>query len=298
MGGLWACHLHQADHPVTLILKDAAAEESFLRASTIKVDREQGTIENHFPATLAERISADDLTVDKISFLVTTKAYDTLTALQSISHILTSYSVVVIMQNGMGQHELVHQAFPHLPVMTAITSQGAYSKAPFHLVHAGHGDTWLGRLADQEQMVAKRQAADLLALNIPAFWDEDIASRMWVKLAVNCVINGLTVVRECRNGEILATELHSRIIRLCDELELVLAEVLSGSATPNLYDEVTRIAAATSNNISSMRQDVLKGTGTELDYINGYLCSEALRRNIDVPEHRALLHELRELVPS
>lgn len=52
------------------------------------------------------------------------------------------------------------------------------------------------------------------------------------------------------------------------------------------------------DDLKSLLLDVLKGTGTELDYINGYLCSEALRRNIDVPEHRALLHELRELVPS
>lgn len=298
IGGLWATHLHQAGHPVTLILKDSAAEETFLPVATIKVEREQLMVENHFPAMLAERICADDLAVDRISLLVTTKAYDTLAALQAMSHILRSYSVVVIMQNGMGQHELIRQAFPQLPVITAITSQGAYSKAPFHLVHAGHGDTWLGCLTDQQKSVDRSQAADLLALDIPSFWDEEIATRMWVKLAVNCVINGLTVVHQCRNGEILSTELHSRITLLCREIESVLTAALSISTPFNLSYDVTRIATATSNNISSMRQDVLKGRKTELDYINGYLCAQAKRYDIDVPENRALLQELRQLVPS
>ena len=298
MGGLWATHLHEADHPVTLILKDAAAENSFQTASTIRVEREQRTLENHFHATLAERIRTDDLTGDTTSLLVTTKAYDALAALQSISHVLTQYAVIVIMQNGMGQHELIQQAFPDLPLMTAITSQGAYSKAPFRLVHAGYGDTWLGCLAGPQLTVNETLAADLLALDIAVFWDEDIAMRMWVKLAVNCVINGLTVVHQCRNGEILTDALRSRVTLLCGEIGSVLSEAQSRPTQVDLYNEVIRVAAATSDNISSMRQDVRIGRKTELDYINGYVCREAARLDIDIPENRALLDELQQLVPS
>jgi len=297
MGGLWATHLHQAGHPVTLILKDQTTEDAFLHASTLRVG-EDSVQEHHFQATLADGIRTNGLLEDSVSLLVTTKAYDTLSALQSISHVLTSYSVITVMQNGLGQHERINQAFPQLPLMIGITNQGAYRKAPFHLVHAGHGPTWLGCLPGQRQTVYRNQAADLLALDIPAFWDEDISTRMWIKLAVNCVINGLTVVHQCRNGEILATELRARIVRLCDEIESVLTEVLPGSESLKLFDDVVQIAEATRNNISSMRQDVLKGRKTELDYINGYLCSQAELHNIDAPENRALLDELRQLVPK
>lgn len=296
MGGLWATHLTQADHPVSLILKDQRAERSFLQTGTIRVERDNTVQENHFHSILAKRICADDLADDKVSLLVTTKAYDTLSALQSINHVLTSYSVIVILQNGMAQHELIQQAFPRLPLLTGITNQGAYRIAPFHLVHAGHGPTWLGCLAHQQKQMNKRQAADLLGLGIPAFWDEDITTRMWVKLAVNCVINGLTVVHQCRNGEILTTELRKRIRLLCSEIESVLVAVLPGSEPLTLYEDVVSIAEATSNNISSMRQDVLKGRKTELDYINGYLCAQAKHLNIDVPENGLLLDELQQLV--
>jgi 2-dehydropantoate 2-reductase len=41
---------------------------------------------------------------------------------------------------------------------------------------------------------------DLHAAGIPHEWSTDILTRLWRKLALNCAINPLTVLHDCRNG--------------------------------------------------------------------------------------------------
>lgn len=43
--------------------------------------------------------------------------------------------------------------------------------------------------------------ADLRQAGIAHDWSLDILSRLWRKLALNCAINPLTVLHDCRNGE-------------------------------------------------------------------------------------------------
>ena len=44
----------------------------------------------------------------------------------------------------------------------------------------------------------------------------DILSRLWRKLALNCAINPLTVLHDCRNGGL--SEHHCEVATLCAEL--------------------------------------------------------------------------------
>jgi 2-dehydropantoate 2-reductase len=52
---------------------------------------------------------------------------------------------------------------------------------------------------------------------------------------------------------------------------------------------------ATAANQSSMLRDVLQGRPTEIDYITGYLCSEADRLGVPCPANQQLLNQVRLL---
>ena len=84
-----------------------------------------------------------------------------------------------------------------------------------------------------------------------------------------------------------------RIEKLCAEIEEVMAHTKHLNSFSNLTNEIFRVAEATRENISSMRQDVMKRRKTELDYLNGYLCHQAFILNIEIPENLKLLAEIK-----
>ncbi|RPB01436.1 2-dehydropantoate 2-reductase, partial [Choiromyces venosus 120613-1] len=105
------------------------------------------------------------------------------------------------------------------------------------------------------------------------------------KLAINSVINPLTVLLNCKNGELLENFYIVQNMRLILwEVSQVLCTLPELAAMPGrdarlsperLYDLVIRVARLTAGNHSSMLQDVRAGKQTEIDYINGYVLDRA-----------------------
>jgi 2-dehydropantoate 2-reductase len=61
------------------------------------------------------------------------------------------------------------------------------------------------------------------------------------------------------------------------------------------YSATLEICRATAANISSMRQDVLKGKKTEIDTINGAVVREAAGLGIPVPVNDSLVRRVKEI---
>jgi 2-dehydropantoate 2-reductase len=144
------------------------------------------------------------------------------------------------------------------------------------------------------------------------------------KLVVNAVINPLTSLMNCQNGDILRHTVTKRIVKrvISEATQAFAAQMIaqdselqpSGSASSvqaaisrlpkqllplELEAEVMRIAEATSNNVSSMLADIRRGNSTEIDYINGYLLSLGRQYNVQMPATAMLanLVRLRSSIP-
>ena len=101
------------------------------------------------------------------------------------------------------------------------------------------------------------------------------------KLAINSIINPLTVLLDGRNGMLLFNYALSRTMRLLlAETSLVLRSLPELRGTPNLRlrfgpDRLETLVVsacnATAQNVSSMLADVRAGRQTEIRYINGYV---------------------------
>ena len=127
------------------------------------------------------------------------------------------------------------------------------------------------------------------------------------KLAINVAINPLTVIFECYNGEIFnSSERQALISALVGETSRVIQTIVRASsglpetavldqfAPERLGAIVSDVGSQTASNISSMRQDVLAGRKTEIDYINGYVLAQATEFGVDAPINARLV----ELVKS
>lgn len=228
--------------------------------------------------------AADRLQQPIERLIVCTKAYDALPALQGLDPHLPDDAALLLMQNGMSSQEDIAAAFPQASIHAASSTEGAYRPNSCCVRHAGRGITRIGRLQGNAQSwVELFQAAGL---------DSETAEPIWWhlanKLRVNALINPLTVLHDCRNGELLERpDALAAMHRLGKEVDTILAAA-GYDFTDTAFEQAAAIAQRTAANISSMLQDARAGRRLELEAITGYLLQLAERHGIAAPENRQL----------
>ncbi|MDT4808517.1 2-dehydropantoate 2-reductase [compost metagenome] len=279
LGSLWAARLARAGQPVRLLLRDRSRIRAYEEAGGLTLV-EQGRAQQYpIPAELPSGTGP----IDRL--LVACKAYDAEAAVQPLLHRLAPGAELILLQNGLGSQDAVANRLPHARCVLASSTEGAFREADFRVVFAGHGYTWLG---DPQQPAAPAWLEELEQAGIPHGWTPDILSRLWRKLALNCAINPLTVLHDCRNGGL--AEHPAEVGVLCAELAELLQRCGQPAAAEGLHDEVLRVIQATAANYSSMYQDVAHGRRTEISYLLGHACTTAARHQLGLP-HLQGLHE-------
>jgi len=272
LGTLWATRLARAGLPVRLILRDQARLQAYQAAGGLTLV-EQGQASFH--AIPGETVDNPEPIT---RLLVACKAYDAQQAVSQLVSRLTPDAELVLLQNGLGSQDAVAAQVPQARCIYASSTEGAFRDGDWRVVFAGHGYTWLG---DASHPTAPFWLDDLSASGIPHEWSADILTRLWRKLALNCAINPLTVLHDCRNGGLL--QHHCEVAMLCVELSELLERCGQPAAAENLQQEVERVIQATAANYSSMYQDVASRRRTEISYLLGHACDVAARHQLHLP---------------
>jgi len=249
---------------------------------------------------------------------------------------------------------------PHFIV--AVNDHGAWNKHYFHTVHAGVGSIAFGIVADprgrnfeasvgDEDIPARERVPSLDSIMSPEEGDDSpyrslrntvatlsnlsglnaawkpishVETAMKRKLVVNSVINPLTALLGCRNGELLESADARKIIqRVCSEAARAFAmqaqqeegswddrekevrirsgfgRVSPGLSAQALEEECLRVINLTAGNISSMLSDVRAGSYTEIDFMNGYLLGLGRTFNLPMTTTATLLNliKMRTTIP-
>lgn len=388
IGSLLAHHLRRtlpSTHTITLIHKsEYQALAAVSKGSSIKIEN-NGLVSTatgfrsevfEVPYTQPGSVSLQDRTPHSgviESLFVTTKAHQTIRAIQRLLPRLTESGTIVLLQNGMGIYEeLVGSIFrnpsrrPHF--VLASNTHGAFMKGFYDVVHTGvgtidfgivpdpHGWDFEAGLRDDSIPVRDRKlrlsdigpeednsdgsryrslrstiAALQLTEPLNPTWKSiaQIQLAMRRKVVVNSVVNPLTAIMGCRNGDILASLACEKIIRrVCQEasdafsaqiraetqdwLESIDAEwhrdgeekvkvgrIPPGLTQESLMAEVKRVATLTKGNISSMLSDIRFGRPTEVNYLNGYLILLGKTYRVPMPATTMLMNlvKMRSEIP-
>lgn len=281
LGTLWATRLARAGLPVRLILRDQARLQAYQATGGLTLV-EQGQASFH--AIPGETVDSPDPIA---RLLVACKAYDAQQAVSQLAARLAPDAELILLQNGLGSQDAVAAQVPQARCICASSTEGAFRDGDWRVVFAGHGYTWLG---DASHPAPPLWLDELSASGIPHEWSADILTRLWRKLALNCAINPLTVLHDCRNGGLL--EHHCEVAMLCVELTELLERCGQPVAAQNLQQEVERVIQATAANYSSMYQDVANRRRTEISYLLGHACDMAARHQLNLPN----LSRLRRLL--
>lgn len=236
--------------------------------------------------TLEELSSADVI-------ILPLKAYQIEPTLLQMQPHVREDTTIVLLHNGMGTQTRAAQAINN-PLVAATTSHGAYKPSPTECIITGQGPSFAGWVSNTSD--AAPAIEDLLqALLPPCQWMENVTPALWQKLAVNAVINPLTAIHQCKNGDVLHPRFANIISDLCDEL----ARVMTASQLPvdkqTLIDNVNKVAQNTADNYSSMNRDVYFRRHTEIEFINGFVVNEAGRLGLKVPVNESMLCKVRAL---
>lgn len=141
----------------------------------------------------------------------------------------------------------------------------------------------------------ENKAAELV-LPLTAPWlttgcKEEIATRMWHKLALNCVVNPLTALLDCLNGDLPVEEDSPLIRALLEEISQVAGAELNErwAYTPDqLYAALVKLLHDTAANSSSMREDLRRGQETEIVKMNIAVAKTGERYFIPCPVNAEL----------
>jgi len=248
--------------------------------------------------------------------LVLVKAWQTERAARQLAECLAEDGLVVTLQNGLGNYEILAQALNFFATEntektreknSAVSMNSAANKrSRVSLGSTTTGATLLGAgcvRAGGEGIISlgRHQAigpleALLKSANFNVHVVEDPQSLIWGKLVINAAINPLTALLKIPNGELLerpsAREMMGKLA--CEVAEVARAENIAlPFADPiAMAEEVARKTAA---NRSSMLQDVMRGAPTEIDAICGAVVQRARKHNLGAPVNWACWQLVRAL---
>ena len=274
LGQLWLTALHKHGHEVQGWLR---VPQPFC---SVNVVDEDGSIFNEsLTANDPEFLAHSDL------LLVTLKAWQVSDAVKGLANTLPKRTPIVLIHNGMGTVDELKSL--EQPLLIGTTTHAARRDGNV-IVHVASGTTHIGPARQQDGDFS--YLAEMLQEVLPdVAWHNNIRPALWRKLAVNCVINPITALQECKNGEL--RDFPEEIRKVTHEVAAVIEREGHHISADDLLSYVNQIIENTAENISSMLQDVRAMRHTECDYITGYLLRRARAHGIAVPEN-ARLYEM------
>ena len=214
--------------------------------------------------------------------LVTLKATQVSPAVKNLESVLPDDCPILLLHNGMGTLEELKGMTQ--PLLRGITTHAAMRDGTV-IKHVANGITHIG--PGNRKSALYSNIADILHHALPdVAWHDNIRAACWRKLAVNCIINPLTVEYDCQNGALRAHAAQIEI--LSEEISWVLEREGQSIPSDNLKEIVFDVIENTAANTSSMLQDVRAQRLTEIDYITGFLLRRARAHGLALPENTRL----------
>ena len=225
--------------------------------------------------------------------LVLVKAWASAEAAAPLRSHLTRETIVLTLQNGLGnaaalRSALIHDGVrPH--VWLGVTTHAAIRTDPGTVVHTGTGITAIGRRSTEVTSSLRAIASVLTSAGLQTVAVEDIHRWVWRKLAVNAAINPLTALAGTTNAAIdRDPDLRAAAEALAGEVVAVANAAGVTIDRQEVLAAVRAVARATGENRSSMLVDLASGTRTEIDAINGAVVAEAARHRLNAPANQVM----------
>ena len=284
MGSVYGGILGDADNEVWLV--DIWKEHiEAIRRNGLRVQGASGDRVAFVNATIhTEEAGACDL------LIVATKTMDTETAVRNAQPMISPQTLVLTIQNGLGNAERMERLIGPENLLVGIAGGfGASIVNPGHVHHVG----WeLIRLAECKGGVSERLnrvAAVWKAAGFNVAVAEDVQQMIWGKLLSNIAFSATCTVTGLRIGQVLSNPSAWSIAESCVQEASAVAEakrIVLPYEDPAAW--VRELGSKMPEACPSMLLDLEAGRPSEIDSLNGALVKEAEVLGVPTPVNRVM----------
>ena len=232
--------------------------------------------------------------------LITVKSFHTKEMIQSIRDLIHPDTLVVSLQNGVGNEEIIEASVGAEQTIGGMVIIGFEVPTPGRVTVTVQADSVkLGRLNGTPSAGADQLAEIFRDASIPCESVTNIRSWLWAKVLYNSALNPLGAILRVPYGKLTAPDSWNVIERLITEAFACLNRegIKTFWKTPDeylahLHD--TQVPATAAHH-ASMLQDIRRGSRTEIDFINNAIVRLGDKHAIPVPVNRTLVSIIKSL---
>ncbi|MBS3781235.1 MAG: 2-dehydropantoate 2-reductase [Candidatus Thermoplasmatota archaeon] len=225
---------------------------------------------------------------DKKLIVICTKSFDTKEAVASLSDHLSSKALVLSLQNGLNNEGIISGFVGKERTIGGITNNGVTYMEPGKVKHAGMGKTVIGLYPKGTSEEVEKIVRVFRNAGLETTLSENILVKLWEKAVINSGINPITAVLGIKNGVLIEDRYLTRLLEETVRESAAVAENYVDLDKKKVLDETKEVARQTSENLSSMLQDVKNESRTEVDQINGAIIEKALDKEVSTPVNKVL----------
>lgn len=286
MGSLYAAAFSENGHETTLFDRNSEMVTA-VRTRGLVIDRRDGHSDTY-------RLSATDDPAnlkpgaDLVLFMV--KGHATRDAAESVRLAADRHSVILTLQNGLGNEEVLRDVFPANELLIGMSVHSVVTLEPGHYHHTGIRETYLGPSGSPSMAAARRVASAMEGPSFPVevLPEDEIRRHQWGKFVSNCAtlpVSALTglptdVLKEQPDACALMDDLVRETCRIAKAEGI---DLDGDERVAFLHDLLERAGGR-----ASMLGDVLSRRKTEIETINGAALRFAERHGIEAPLNRAM----------
>ncbi|MCR2810441.1 MULTISPECIES: 2-dehydropantoate 2-reductase [unclassified Microbacterium] len=287
MGRLFAARLAEAGIDVTLVDVDAGLLRD-LGDRGVRLEDDAGVRE------VAVRVSpAHELSGTAQLYVIFTKGMHTRSAVASIAGMAGAGAGVLTLQNGLGNPEIIAEAFPADRIIKGVASLPADAEGTTGVRSLGKGHLDVGAFAAGGEAWAGEVAEVLASAGFDVRLPADIDAAIWEKLAFNTALNVPAALTGLSNAGMDNPPGRRVITRLVDEV-LAVAHAQGVSADgARIHAAIDHALVAHADHRASMLQDVIAGRPAEIESIPGAVLERARHAKLPVPVLESFTDALR-----
>jgi len=224
--------------------------------------------------------------------LITTKSYDLESVCNEYKPVLNKIPIIGLIQNGIGNEEILKKYFPNSTLFRITTTHGAMRKNSTHVIHTGIGNTTICQiepsyenLPTEKKQIMKEFSEKLQNAGFEIELNKNPMEAIWKKALMNIGINAIGALTHLTNGELLKSEILSNLIRKTINEAMLIAEKLKIplNSSFDYAQNAMEVLKNTASNKNSMLQDVLRKNKTEIEFLNEKIVKYGKKLNIPTP---------------
>jgi len=279
VGAFYGARLQQAGEDVVLCARGDNLRA--LQTSGLEIKSFKGDLKIAVKATDNPR---DFAPYDLILFAV--KSYDTEASARQLEGCLAADGVLMTIQNGVENEEILCRFFPRESVMGGNSRVGAELVAPGKILHTAIGLIEFGELDGRETPRARRLAEVFKRAQIFGELAADLKTIRWYKLMGNNSTNSVSALSQTTLGQMLEDPDGYNLVRTLMLETLAVGRAEGAKVNDDRVDlqlqQIQKSLDAYAIKTSTF-QDLEKGKRLEYDAISGAVVRAARRHGMRVP---------------